>query len=284
MDILLLRTFMAIVNAGSFSAAAADLNCVQSNVTARIRRLEDHLGQSVFERGRGGARLTDFGAHLRRHAEDLIARFEAAENDLLDAGGASAPLKIGSMETTAAVRLPLLLKKLKQQCPTAPITLRTGPTGELLSLLQDRKLDVIFAATPVDETRFYGVPAFQEHLTMAEPMAEHDADISPTTLLAFRNGCSYRAQAETWLRSLGKTDTEVLEMGSMESILGCVEAGMGFAIAPESSIHTYKGIKALKTRRLPAPYADMDINMIWRADHKKTRAHQALCDMIEGDA
>lgn len=279
MDILLLRTFMAIVETGSFSAAALQLNCVQSNVTARIRRLEDHLGQTVFERGRGGARLTDFGAHLRRHAEDLIARFEAAENDLLDAGGASAPLKIGSMETTAAVRLPPILKNLKQMCPTAPITLRTGPTGELLSLLEDRKLDVIFAATPVDKTRFHGKTAFVEHLTLAE----HGACSSDATLLAFRIGCSYRAQAETWLRSLGKTDTEVLEMGSMESILGCVEAGMGFAIAPESSVHTYKGIKALKTRRLPKPYADMDINMIWRADHKKTRAHQALCDMIEGD-
>jgi len=230
MDILLLRTFMAIVDTGSFSAAALDLHCVQSNVTARVRRLEDHFGEVVFERGRGGARLTDFGEHLRRHAEDLIARFEAAENDLLDAGGASAPLKIGSMETTAAVRLPSILKQLKQQCPSAPITLRTGSSGELLSLLSDRKLDVVFAAAPIDDTRFCGTQAFVEHLTMAQ----HPSDEKASTLLAFRHGCSYRAQAETWLRSLGKTDTEILEMGSMESILGCVEAGMGFALAPRN--------------------------------------------------
>jgi len=276
MDILLLRTFISVTLTGSFSAASKDLHCVQSNVTARIRRLEEHLGQVVFERGRGGARLTRFGKRLRVHAEDLLARFDAAEKDLLDAAGRSAPLIVGTMETTAAVRLPPILKKLKLQCPTAPISLRTGPTSELFSLLWGRDVDVAFAAGPYDKNRFRGIHAFTEYLTVAT----HPSGSGTSSLLAFRSGCSYRTLAETWLRSEGRSDTEVLEMGSLDSILGCVEAGMGFAVVPESVIKTYRGADALTTRRLPAPFANMGTDLIWRHDHRPTLAHQALYDLI----
>ena len=62
MDLQLLRTLVSVADQGSFSAAAAlSMNCVQSNITLRIKRLEDHFGQPIFERGRGGARLTAFG-------------------------------------------------------------------------------------------------------------------------------------------------------------------------------------------------------------------------------
>ena len=277
MDILLLRTFTSIVDTGSFSAAAVELNCVQSNVTARISRLEDRLGQALFERGRGGARLTVFGERLQHHANDLLARFDAATNDLLDAAGASAPLKIGSMETTAAVHLPRLLKKLKKQCSSAPISLRTGPTAELVSMLWDRKIDVAFIAGPVDENRFRGQHAFMEHLTLVENI---DGS-SQTSLLAFRSGCSYRAQAESWLRSQGKVDIDILEMGSLDGILGCVEAGMGFTIIPESTINARQDIANFKTQPLPPIYADIETHLIWRHDHRKTQAHQVLCDLID---
>jgi len=216
MDILLLRTFMSIIETGSFSASAQEMHCVQSNITSRIRRLETHLGQPVFERGRGGARVTEFGQLLRQHAEDLLPRFDAAERDLLDAAGVSAPLRLGAMETTAAARLPSMLKALKQLCPTAPISLRTGPTGELVSLLWGRKIDTAFVASPIDESRFRSVPAFREHLVLARSATNDQAG----PLLAFRSGCSYRATAESWLRSDGKSDTEIIEMGTLEGILG----------------------------------------------------------------
>lgn len=276
MDILLLRTFLSVVTTGSFSAAGQELNCVQSNITARIRRLEERFGQTVFDRGRGGARLTKFGERLKLHAEDLLLRIDAAEKDLLDAAGISAPLVIGAMETTAAVRLPKFLKKLKQRCPVAPITLHTGPTAELLSMLWNRKLDIAFIAGSIDENRFRGIPAFTEYLALAE----NAACSAQGSLLAFRSGCSYRAQAESWLRSEGKADTEILEMGSLEGILGCVEADMGFAVAPISAISTYRGINALKIQRLPAGFAKMTTHLIWRHDHQTTRAQQALCDLI----
>ena len=276
MDVLLLKTFLAVADAGSFSDAARVLGCVQSNVTARIRRLEDHLGRPLFERGRGGARLTDLGKRLYHHAVDVLARLEAAERDMLDAAGKSAPLAIGAMETTAAARLPAILKALRQQCPDAPLALRTAPTGELLSLLWDRKLDVAFVAGPVDRNRFRSIKAFREEMVVVQTAMVEPGD----TLLAFRSGCSYRATAEAWLRSIGRSDTEIVEMGTLEGILGCVEAGMGFTVAPRSAVQTYHGLAALNLSRLPGAYGFSDTLLAWRIDFKPTDAHAALCRLL----
>jgi len=276
MDILLLRTFMAVTNTGSFSAASRELNCVQSNVTARIRRLEDHLGHSVFERGRGGARLTVFGLRLKAHAEDLLARFDLAEKDMLDASGESAPLIIGAIETAAAVRLPRILKELKRRCPSAPVSLHTGSSADLVSLLWSRKIDVAFIADAIDDARFRGVNAFTEYLTEIKSASGGDS------LLSFRSGCSYRAQTQAWLRNEGRADTKITDMGSIEGILGCVDAGMGFAVAPESVINFYNGLYELETKRLPAPFFEAKTNLIWRHDQKKTKAHQTIIDLVSG--
>jgi len=285
MDIVLLRTFLAVAAAGSFSAAAQAMSCVQSNITARIRRLEQHLGQAVFERGKGGAKLTVFGQRLRTHAEDLLARFEAAERDLLDAAGASAPLRLGAMETTTAARLPPILKALRQSCPSAPISLRTGPTAELLSLLWQRDIDAAFVAGPIDKDRFRGLEAFRERLVLVRAAkaaaAGNSHDGTPESLLAFRAGCSYRATAEAWLRSQGKADTEIIEMGTLEGILGCVEAEMGFALVPRRAVKGYSGTAALKLSPLSKPYGDTVTYLVWRHDHAVSRAHKILCDLIK---
>jgi DNA-binding transcriptional LysR family regulator len=285
MDIVLLKTFLAVAAAGSFSAAAEIMCCVQSNITARVRRLEAHLGQPVFERGKGGAHLTVFGELLRTHAQDLIDRFEAAERVLLDAAGRSAPLRLGAMETTTAGRLPPILNALRQKCPTAPISLRTGPTGELLSLLWDRKIDAAFVAGPVDEGRFRSTTAFHERLVLVRPAqaasAAEAAGDTAGSLLAFRTGCSYRATAEEWLRSQGKSDTDVIEMGTLDGILGCVEAGMGFAVVPERTVSAHNGDGALSAQALPDPYSESTTHLTWRNDHVPTVAHTSLRALIE---
>ncbi len=275
MDILLLKTFMAVIESGSFSGAADELNSVQSNITSRIKKLEEHFGQPVFERGRGGARLNAFGERLRVHAEDLLLRFEQAERELLDAAGANAPLRIGSMETTAAVRLPGVLKQLKQTSPQLPISLRTGPTAEIISLLWDRKIDAAFVAGPVDESRFRSVPAFVEELMVARPKAGGEAN----ALLAFRAGCSYRSVAESWLRDQGKSDTEILEMGTLEGILGCVDVGMGFAVAPKLAIASYRGVEDLVLSPLPKPFGATETLLAWRIDSQITSGLKSLIEI-----
>lgn len=276
MDMLLLRTFLAVDETGNFSAAAERLHCVQSNVTARIRKLEMHFGQPVFLRDKAGARLTGFGELLKQRATTLLNEFDRAERELLEAAGPAAPLILGSMETTAAARLPAILKELRGRVPKAQVTLHTGPTSDLLSKVWARKLDAAFVAGPIDPDRFRSVLAFDEQLVHVTSKA------SPQNqpLLAFRSGCSYRAAAQSWLRSDGKADTEVLEIGTLEGILGCVEAGMGFAVAPESAVFQYRNLGELSFRKLPPAFATAQTHLIWRLDHQPVRVQRELIDIL----
>lgn len=276
MDIILLKTLVAVAETGTFSGAAGALHCVQSNVTSRIRRLEDHFGQKIFQRSKAGARLTEFGERLHERAVDLLQHFDTVERDLLDAAGASAPLSLGSMETTAAVRLPAILKELKTRCPASPVSLRTGPTADLLAEVWNRKIDAAFVAGPVDHDRFRSQKAFAERLVVARKPGQG----APGSLLAFRTGCSYRATAEAWLRGAGRIDTEITELGTLEGILGCVEAGLGFAVAPESAVLGYRNADQLELEPLPMPFAKVETHLVWRIDHRPVEAHRKLLQIL----
>ncbi len=272
MDYLLLETFLTVTEAGSFSKAAELMNCVQSNITARIKRLEAHFGQALFERGRGGARTTDFGSEVQQQARRLLATHHQVERQLMDAAGRSAKFRLGSMETTAGARLPPLLKRLSDQFPGARLSLRTAPTGELTAMVWERQLDAALVAGPIDESRFHSIQAFQETLVVAQPI-KGQPELS---LLAFRASCSYRNIANQWLRLNGCMDTKVIEMGTLDGMLGCVEAGMGFAIFPESAIKTYRHFDNLEIKPLPKGLAEVTTHLIWRYDHKPSAVHQAF--------
>ncbi|MEO1470564.1 MAG: LysR family transcriptional regulator [Pseudomonadota bacterium] len=275
---MLLRTFEAVIRAGSFSGAARALACVQSNITARIRRLEGHYGQPLFDRGKGGASLTPLGERLHAHAVDLLARLDAVERDMLDASGAAAGLRLGAMETTAAGRLPRLLAALRAAHPAAPVSLAAGPTGELLADVWARRLDAALVAGPVDTDRFRGVEAFRERLVLVRPV---EGAAGP--LLAFRRSCSYRGAAEAWLRATGRADTEIVELGTLDGMIGCVEAGMGIAVLPEQVVAPRAG-PGLAVDPLPDAIADTVTHLVWRLDHRPSRVHETLVGLIAGQA
>ncbi|MEO1721908.1 MAG: LysR family transcriptional regulator [Pseudomonadota bacterium] len=276
----LLRTFLSVEAEGSFSGAARALGCVQSNVTARMRKLEEHLGGALFDRGKGGARLTALGRRLRGHAVELVARFEAAERDLLDAAGGSAPLRLGAMESTAAVRLPGLLRALKEDCPSAPLTIKTGPTGELLTDLWERRLDAAFVAGPVDADRFESVAAFEETLVVVS-----NGPLDPSLpLIAFRRTCSYRAMADGWLRARGWGDCELIEMGTLDGILGCVAAGVGFAVVPDCVARQSSVAAGLAVSPLDGNDARVMTHLAWRRDHVVSQVHARLCRLLRAPA
>lgn len=260
MDIQLLKTIVCVADVGSFSNAADAMNCVQSNITARIKRLETHYNQIIFERGRGGARLTPFGLTLCERAKYLIAEFDQAERELMDTANHAAPLRLGSMETTAAARLPHVLKELRHKCPKSKISLRTGPTATLLTLLWEQKIDACFVAAPVDESRFKSTFAFTEKLMQVVAYGQE----ATGPLLVFSKGCSYRSLSETWLRSQGRLDTEMIEMGSFEGILGCVEAGMGFAVLPQIALKSHIKSRDLVCTPLPEPYCTVETRLATR--------------------
>ncbi len=236
-----LRLFVTVARTGSITRAAEQLGYVQSNVTARIQHLEDQLQTTLFYRHARGVTLTSQGHLLLTYAEQILHLADQAQQALATTSRPRGPLRIGSMETTAAVHLPPLLAAYHHDCPEVELTLRTGPTDELLRLVLDYELDGAFVASPVDH------PELEQHTVLVEslafiagqPMDNWAASDIPRTLLVFRSGCSYRARLEQWVRTRGWLPVKILEFGTLEAILGCVEAGMGISLVPLSVVKHY---------------------------------------------
>jgi DNA-binding transcriptional LysR family regulator len=241
MELLDLQTFAAVARCGGVTRAAGELNTVQSNVTNRIRALETEIGNPLFERQARGMALTDAGRRLLPYVERLNALSNEAIAAARDDGIAKGPFAIGSMETTAAVRLPQLLARFHQQCPQVQLSLRTGPTATLAEAVIGSALDGAFVAGPIDHPDLVSTIAFKEELVLLTARRwknlaalRNATPASGPTILVFRTGCSYRQRLEQLMMELGWPSAARLEFGTLDGIIGCVAADMGVTLLPRA--------------------------------------------------
>jgi DNA-binding transcriptional LysR family regulator len=237
-----LRLFATVAQTGNITKAAEQLGYVQSNVTARIQHLEEQLQATLFYRHARGVTLTSQGKLLLTYAEQILHLADQAKKALTAAETPRGPLRIGSMETTAAVHLPALLARFHHDFPDVDLILRTGPTEELLRLVLDYELDGAFVTGPVHHPELDQTAMLAETLAFisSHPLDDDAHPDIPRTLLVFRSGCSYRARLEHLVRKRGWLPVKTLEFGTLEAILGCVEAGMGISLVPLSVVHHYQ--------------------------------------------
>src|SRR3982750_4205645 len=132
-----LTTFSAVARTGGITRAAEELNTVQSNGTQRIKALEAEIGTALFERHSRGMSLTGAGRRLLPYAQRMAALSREALLAARDDGEPRGPLVIGSMETTAAVRLPTLLAGFHRSFPAVALSLRTATTANLVTSVLD---------------------------------------------------------------------------------------------------------------------------------------------------
>ena len=252
-----LRIFDAVASTGSFGAAAQRLHTVQSNVTAHIKKLEDELGVQLLERSASPVCLTPAGHTLWPQAQQLLQAHDATCALFSGHSAPAGSLRIGAMESTAALRLPAVLAQLYQRHPQLDLQLRTGPTAALLEDLQRGQLDCALVAGQPPQPRWWGQPVFQEELVLVSPQRLRTLPAAEvllhTPFLAFRQGCSYRQRIELLLASQGVTAARIMEMGTLDAILGCVAAGMGLALMPQALMQTQTARFAVHCLRLPPP-------------------------------
>ena len=133
MDLSGLRIFTAVVRAGGVTRAAERLHRVQSNVTTRIRQLEEELGVSLFIRNGKRLHLAPAGQVLLDYADRLLALADEARDAVQDSRPRGV-LRLGAMESTAAIRLPGPLAEYHRRYPAVLLELRTGNPQQLATL------------------------------------------------------------------------------------------------------------------------------------------------------
>jgi DNA-binding transcriptional LysR family regulator len=276
MELSMLKVFIAVAENGGVSSAADQLNYVQSNVTARIKKLEDELDVSLFKRQNRGMVLSDHGSVLLEYAYKIVD----LERQAVQAVGASlqdgGKLSLGSMETAMAVRLPRLLKEFHKRQPKTELSVCTGTTDEMIAQVINHKLDCAIVGSRVENDEITELPFFKETLVVVSPKGGEKLN----TLLVYRKGCAYRARAEQWLREMGRLPYTIMELGTQEGIIGCIVAGIGISVMP---LEVAKNLgEEVEISALPASIADVETYLIFRNDSLQSRPMQTLVSLVSG--
>lgn len=231
-----LRIFEAVARLETIGRAATELNTVQSNVTTRIRHLEEELGIPLFSRHSRGVVLTAAGVRLRPYALKVLKLMRDARRAACDDGSPKGPLSLGALETTAALRLPPMLTAFAQAYPEVDLSLTTGTTAGLIEDVLAHRLEGAFVVGPVQHPDLDAEQVFIEELVLlTAPGIKDLSKFRELRIVVFRAGCSYRQRLAMILAERGLVDLRVLEFGSVEAIVGCVAAGLGVTLLPKGT-------------------------------------------------
>ncbi|NIK71812.1 MULTISPECIES: LysR family transcriptional regulator [unclassified Paenibacillus] len=280
MDIQLLKVFSTTAKEGSISKAAQKLNFAQSNVTHKIQQLEADLQTQLFYRHNRGITLTPSGQILVSYAEKILHVIQEARSAVVDSKVPAGPLSIGSMETTAAVRLPVLLAKYHADYPAVDFNLVTGPTDSHIHGVLHYELNGAFVAGPVDHPELEQESVTDEELVLvtssSHPAINSIHEVQSRTLLVFQNGCSYRAKFNQLLQEEGIIPVKLMEFGSLETIIGCVSAGLGISLLPRSIVTEQEQQGQIRTHAIPSKHGHVTTVFIRRKDALMTPALSAF--------
>ncbi|VIO75630.1 HTH-type transcriptional regulator GltR [Bradyrhizobium ivorense] len=288
MEMTDLLTFSTVARLGGITRAAEELNTVQSNVTQRIKALEAEIGTALFERHSRGMTLTGAGRRLLPYAQRMAALSREAVLAARDDGEPKGPLSIGSMETTAAVRLPTLLAEFHRRYPAVRLTLRTATTADLVAAVLDGSLDGAFVAGPIEHAELAATVAFTEELvlvtaqrwTSLAALRAGTPESGPTALV-FRTGCTYRQRLEQVFTEFGWPSAVRFEFGTLDGMIGCVAADMGVTMLPRAVVERDHVHRDVNIHKLKAPHAHVETLFIQRRTAHQYSALQGFLACLD---
>ncbi len=211
MNIRQLDTFLAIVQCGSFAAAADKLNATTSTVSARVQELEESLGVMLFDRSQRKVRLTPKGRELCRYAERATSAIADIKAFIADGEPSSGLLRLGVAEMVAVTWLPQLVEMIHTQFPKLSLELNVSLTAKLLQGIQSDEFDLIFApGIAFDggfETRSLGHVRFAWMAGLKQPLPDHviePADLREVRILSLGKDSFHHHTVQRWLDLEGR--------------------------------------------------------------------------------
>lgn len=272
----------AVAQTGSVAQAALQLHCVPSNITTRIKQLESELGTPLFIRAGRGLAISAAGEVFLDYCERILALVEESKRAVDSNAIPRGKLRIGAVESSASGRLPPLLAEYHRRYPQVELELVTGAWAQLLDDLQHHRIDAALVAAGGKRPKLEQSVVYSERLvliTSASSAPIEDArDLAGRTLLVWPPGCPYRAALENWLKP-HDIKPAIASYASWGTIIGCVSAGIGVALAPEGILARYEQANQLTSYRFDE-LAAVDNLLFWHKDTQRHLARDAFAGLL----
>lgn len=289
MELKALRSFVAIVEAGSISAAARQLHLSQPPLSARLQALEEELGVPLIERGARHTTPTQAGRALYQRAKKLLLLADAAAEEVARlAGEVQGVLRLGLISSCGPTLLTSAFAAFCRRHPRLRFELQEGNTYELLELLRAGAIEVAVLRTPFQQQGLRCRPLPPEPLAAAGPPALLDP-LGPGPLalprLAELPLCYYRRflpLLEEAFHRHGLAFTGLCAADDARTALSWAEAGLGVALAPLSAAQAFARASggALALRRVAEPGLTTAVTVAVRATAPLSPAAEGFFDLF----
>jgi DNA-binding transcriptional LysR family regulator len=283
-----LAALEAVARERSFGRAAEALGYTQSAISQQIAALERAVGERLVDRP-GGPRsvsLTEAGELLRRHAEAIVARLEAARADMAAlAEGQAGTLRIGTFQSVGARVLPELMRRFVVDWPRVDLQLSESPSDdELLELVERGALDLSFAMEPLAEGPFETIQLLQDPYVLVVPadsgLAARETarldDLGELSLIGNR-ACRSTRLAESELRVRGVQPSVSIRSDDNGTVQGLVAAGVGAALVPLLAVEQLD--ERVRVLGLEPEIPPRRISLAWHRDRHRSPAARAFVEL-----
>jgi DNA-binding transcriptional LysR family regulator len=235
-DTALLRAFVAVVETGSVTGAAALLNLTQAAVSQQLKRLEELFGMELFERHHKRLALRQNGERLLAHAHKLIALNDEVW-EAMCAPAYEGEVRLGVPHDIVGPYLPPILRRFDKAWPRVRVSLRCMTTPQLLELLRKGSIDLTL--TTEQHCGASGETLLEDDLVWVGAMngSAHGRDPLPVSLGDEK--CEFRAVLLKALRDVGRDWRPVCEVSSMEPLLASIEADLAISGLLRTTIPHY---------------------------------------------
>lgn len=288
-----LKYVLAVADTRHFGRAAERCFVSQPTLSGQIKKLEEELGVTIFERTNRSVEVTPVGEAILSHARRLMEQAEAIEQAArAHRDPLAGPLRVGAIPTLSPYLMPLILVPLRREYPQLRLVLSEELTETLTQRLRRHELDAILIATPAQDPDLEAIALFDEPFWLAHPRkhplnAKDEitrADLEGVDLLLLSDGhCLARQVMEVCKLAERPHGGEMgdLRAASLETLLQLVGAGFGCTLVPALATRggwmTDSGIIA---RQLRLPDAYRRISLVFRSSYPRQRALQAFADVI----
>ena len=272
MELRQLRYFIAVAEESSFSRAARRLHVSQPPLSIQVKSLEEELGARLLERGNRGVSLTAAGRVFLERARAVLIGLEHAKSEALRAyRGETGRLAVGFVSIADYGILPPALKSFRASRPGVEVHLHELTTDAQIPQLRAGRLDLGIALAPVDEPDLEFERLMREELVLAAPAGHPAARGAGTTDLRALSRESFIVPPRdiapglydltiSLCRSCGFAPRITQQARQMQTVIGLVSSGMGFALVPSSVRNLRRA--GVRYRRLRRGAASIELGIL----------------------
>ena len=280
MEMHQLRYVVAIARTGNFSRAAEQCHVSQPSLSQQIQKLEDELGERLFERMKRVAKLTPQGEAFLPRAIKILEEVEAAKQEASDAreflGGT---MRVGVLPTIAPYLLPTVLPQFIADFPGLEILFQEDTTAQLLKLVLSYEIDFALVSNPIHDERLAERELYSEELLLALP-PNHPLtrkrlvkvnDLEAERLILMKEGHCLGDQVLDFCNRRDLRPTISFRSAQLETIQSLVRAGLGISLIPATARQRDPKL-APEYRAFVDPKPERKILAIWPKQRPISRA------------